>query len=249
MNNMTEMVKQLIILNAIFFIGSLLVGSDIANKYLALFYFENSNFGYWQLVSYMFMHGGWMHIIFNMYGLFAFGTALEQMWGSHKFLFFYISCGLGAAIIHTGVNYYVFEQGVQFLQTNGFTPSDIKMLITESRYNTMYQDVVYNPVVQEMIQVLNTPTVGASGAIYGILVAFAFSFPNAELMMLFVPFPIKAKYFVPGLLLMDLFSGVTGYAIFGGGIAHFAHIGGALFGFLIMWYWKNNQFDAHRWDS
>ncbi|MBP6000924.1 MAG: rhomboid family intramembrane serine protease, partial [Flavobacterium sp.] len=91
-------------------------------------------------------------------------------------------------------------------------------------------------------------TVGASGAIYGLLVAFAFMFPNAELALLFIPVPIKAKYFVPGIVLLDLFSGVTGYSIFGGGIAHFAHVGGAAVGFLMMWYWKKNQFNQNRWD-
>jgi membrane associated rhomboid family serine protease len=93
-----------------------------------------------------------------------------------------------------------------------------------------------------------TPTVGASGAIYGLLVAFAFMFPNAELALMFIPVPIKAKYFVPAIVLLDLFSGVTGYSIFGGGIAHFAHVGGAAVGFLMMRYWKKNQFNNNRWD-
>lgn len=248
MNNLTDTVKHLIILNIIFFVGSMYIGEDVARKFLALFYVENSNFGYWQFVSYMFMHGGFMHILFNMYALFAFGSALEQFWGGQKFLFFYLSCGIGAALIHTGVNYYHFEKGVDFLMNNGFTQSDLSMLLSESKYNLSKEDLIYNPVVSEMLSALNIPAVGASGAIYGILVAFAFMFPHAELMLLFIPFPIKAKYFVPGLLAMDLFSGLTGQSIFGGGIAHFAHIGGALFGFLIMWYWKKNQFNSNRWN-
>ena len=94
----------------------------------------------------------------------------------------------------------------------------------------------------------NTPAVGASGAIYGILVAFGMMFPNVELFLLFVPVPVKAKYFIPAIIALDLFSGVTGYSLFGGGIAHFAHVGGALFGFIMMWYWKKNQFNKNRWD-
>jgi membrane associated rhomboid family serine protease len=103
-------------------------------------------------------------------------------------------------------------------------------------------------ILQNMFSSFHTPAVGASGAIYGILVAFGMLFPNVALFLLFVPVPIKAKIFIPILIAIDLFSGLTGYSLFGGGIAHFAHIGGALFGFIMMWYWKKNQFDQHRWD-
>ena len=99
----------------------------------------------------------------------------------------------------------------------------------------------------EFYQIYNTPAVGASGAIYGVLVAFGMTFPNAKLALIFLPVPISAKYFIPVLIALDLFSGVTGFSIFGGGIAHFAHVGGAIIGFIIMWYWKKNQF--RRWDK
>ena len=102
--------------------------------------------------------------------------------------------------------------------------------------------------VRNFLSAYNTPAVGASGAIYGILVAFGMSYPNSELFLIFLPVPIKAKYFIPVLIGLDLFSGVTGYSIFGDGIAHFAHVGGALFGFLMMWYWKKNQYNKNRWD-
>lgn len=102
--------------------------------------------------------------------------------------------------------------------------------------------------IDNFLSAYNTPAVGASGAIYGVLVAFGMMFPNAELMMIFLPIPIKAKYFIPVLIGIDLFSGVTGYSLFGGGIAHFAHVGGAIFGFIMMWYWKKNQFNNKRWD-
>lgn len=204
--NITPTVKQLLIINILFFIGTQIIG-DQAYVYFALFSFENPNFHIWQLLTHMFMHGGFMHIAFNMFALYSFGTMLESIWGSKKFLFFYISCGLGAGILQNLINSYT---------------NDILSV-----------------------------AVGASGAIYGLLTAFAFMFPNAELALMFIPVPIKAKYFVPGLLAIDLFLGFGGSSIFGGGgtgIAHFAHVGGAIVGFIMMWYWKKNSFDNKRWN-
>ncbi len=204
----TPTVKQLLIINVLFFIGSQYIG-DMAYNYFALFSFESPNFRIYQLLTHIFMHGSISHIAFNMFALYSFGSTLEQFWGSKKFLFFYISCGLGAGIINNLVNQYFLN------------------------------DII-------------TVAVGASGAIYGLLVAFAFMFPSAELAMMFIPVPIKAKYFVPGIIAIDLFLGLKGSSIFGSGgtgVAHFAHIGGALIGFAIMWYWKQNQFDNNRWDK
>lgn len=245
MNNMTDTVKQLLILNILFFIGAQFVPQ--ATDLLALHYFESDKFKLWQPISHMFMHGGLMHIFFNMFALVSFGSALEHFWGPKKFLFFYFSCGIGAALIHSGINYYHFHDGLNTLVLNGFKETEILNLINEGKFMTSWQTVLSPNTFENMISAL-TPTVGASGAIYGLLVAFAFMFPNAELALMFIPVPIKAKYFVPGIVLLDLFSGVTGYSIFGGGIAHFAHVGGALFGFLMMWYWKKNQFSKNRWD-
>ena len=245
MNNMTDTVKQLLILNILFFIGAQFVPQ--ATDLLALHYFESDKFKLWQPISHMFMHGGLMHIFFNMFALVSFGSALEHFWGPKKFLFFYFSCRIGAALIHSGINYYYFNDGLNTLVSNGFKETEILNLINEGKFMTSWQAVLSPNTFENMIGAL-TPTVGASGAIYGLLVAFAFMFPNAELALLFIPVPIKAKYFVPGIVLLDLFSGVTGYSIFGGGIAHFAHVGGALFGFLIMWYWKKNQFNSNRWN-
>ena len=246
MNNMTDTVKQLLILNILFFIGAQFVPQ--ATDLLALHYFESDKFKLWQPISHMFMHGGLMHIFFNMFALVSFGSALEHFWGPKKFLFFYFTCGLGAALIHSGINYYYFHDGLNTLVLNGFKETEILNLINEGKFMTSWQAVLAPETFENMIGAL-TPTVGASGAIYGLLVAFAFMFPNAELALLFIPVPIKAKYFVPGIVLLDLFSGVTGYSIFGGGIAHFAHVGGALFGFIMMWYWKKNQFNQNRWDK
>ena len=245
MNNMTDTVKQVLILNILFFIGAQFVPQ--ATDLLALQYFESDKFKLWQPISHMFMHGDLMHIFFNMFALVSFGSALEHFWGPKKFLFFYFSCGIGAALIHSGINYYHFHDGLNTLVLNGFKETEILNLINEGKFMTSWQAVLSPNTFENMIGAL-TPTVGASGAIYGLLVAFAFMFPNAELALLFIPVPIKAKYFVPGIVLLDLFSGVTGYSIFGGGIAHFAHVGGALFGFILMWYWKKNQFSKNRWD-
>lgn len=272
--NITPVVKQLLILNIIFFIGSNFVG-DFAYELLSLYYPENDHFRYWQPVSHMFMHASiyepntssnLMHIAFNMMGLVMFGSPLEHFWGGKKFLFFYISCGLGAALVHLGVTYYEVSTVMDSLSSLKLSDSDVHTLLNAD-YRTVFDannQMVKGPVMsildrvncnQEQFNVLHsavrnvqTPTVGASGAIYGLLTAFAFMFPNAELMLLFVPFPIKAKYFVPALVTMDLFSGVTGFSIFGGGIAHFAHVGGALFGFIMMMIWRNNKFNHRRWN-
>lgn len=251
MMRITETVKQLIIINIIFFIGSYLVPQTQA--YLPMYFFENPLFQFWQPLTSMFMHGGLMHLLFNMFALFMFGSTLEQFWGAKKFLFFYISCGLGAALIHQGVNYLEFQSAYNILIDNGLTHNEINILLEEGSVrakNASSNELEIQSAVNTISGAYRIPVVGASGAIYGILVAFAFMFPNVELMMLFIPIPIKAKYFVPGILLIDLISGLNGGAIFGSstGIAHFAHLGGALTGFLIMWYWKKNSFNQNRWD-
>ena len=248
MMRMTDMVKHLLTINIIFFVGSFLAPQT--QELLALHYFENDRFRIWQPLTHMFMHGGIGHIFFNMFALVMFGSTLEHFWGGKKFLFFYISCGLGAMLLHTAVNYYSVHEGVNILIENGFSKQEIFSLMNEEKYNPQWQEFLSPSAFQNMTQGFIGVAVGASGAIYGLLVAYAFMFPNAELMLIFLPVPIKAKYFVPGLLLMDLYLGLNGNPILGGstGIAHFAHIGGAVIGFIMMWYWKKNQFDRNRWD-
>lgn len=250
MMNITPVVKQLLIINVIFFIGTELVG-PVTYDLLAMYYFENPKFEFWQVISHMFMHGGIMHIAFNMFALYSFGSALENMWGGKKFLFFYISCGLGSAALHTLVNYFVFDSAAQILISNGFSRDIIISTLAEGKYGVRWADYLSPAQMQSLIDSFRVPVVGASGAIYGLLVAFAFMFPNAKLALLFIPVPIKAKYFVAGILALDLFLGLKGDSIFGGGgtgVAHFAHIGGALIGFIMMYFWKNDQFDKHRWN-
>ena len=126
------------------------------------------------------------------------------------------------------------------------TQADIQVLLESGRYSNAILDYVPESKLSEIYHIYNTPAVGASGAIYGVLVAFGMTFPNAKLALIFLPVPISAKYFIPALIALDLFSGVTGFSIFGGGIAHFAHVGGAIIGFIMMKYWQRNQFK--RWN-
>lgn len=249
MNNMTPVVKQLLIINIIFFIGSQLV--PVSYDYLAMFFPENPNFKAWQLLTHMFMHGGILHIAFNMFAMVSFGSALEHFWGGKKFLFFYISCGLGAILLHTGVNYYFFQDAINTLMANGYHKADILQLLNEGKIDTRWQQILSVSQFEGFTGAYIGTVVGASGAIYGLLTAFAFMFPNAELALMFIPVPIKAKYFVPGILAIDLFLGFKGNSLFGNGgtgIAHFAHVGGAVAGFLMMWFWKKNQFNNNRWN-
>lgn len=248
--NITPVVKQLLIINIIFFIGTQIVG-DGAFNLLALYYPENPSFQWWQIITHMFMHANIMHIVFNMFALYSFGSALEHFWGGKKFLFFYISCGLGSALLHLGVTYLQFHNGFDLLTTAGFPKTEILKLLGDGRYDQRWEDTLNPAQFNQFVGSFVSPTVGASGAIYGLLVAFAFMFPNAELALMFIPIPIKAKYFVSGLLMVDLFLGLKGDSLFGSGgtgTAHFAHLGGAILGFLMMWYWKKNQFNKNRWD-
>ncbi len=247
MGRLTEAIKHLLIINILFFVATSMYGEQMY-QWFSLWFPKNENFAFYQVITHMFMHGGFMHIAFNMYALWAFGTPLEQMWGRNKFLFFYFSAGLGSALIHTGVNYYYFNEGMQALVNSGMTESNIMDIISSGHYSPDWYNIASKSTIDNFLSAYNTPAVGASGAIYGILVAFGMMFPNSELFLMFIPVPVKAKYFIPVLIGLDLFSGVTGYSLFGQGIAHFAHIGGALFGFLMMWYWKKNQFNNNRWN-
>ncbi|MAV21882.1 MAG: rhomboid family intramembrane serine protease [Candidatus Marisimplicoccus sp.] len=245
MGRVSEIVKHLIIINVIFFIASIVFG-ELMYDLFAMHYPNNSDFILWQPVTHMFMHGDITHILFNMFGLWMFGTPLEQMWGKQKFVFFYLSAGFGAVLIQTIVYHYDVMSVTQILIDNGLTNSDVDAFYKTGRLNTSIIQSVGEDRLYSGIQSFKAVMVGASGALYGILVAFAMLFPNVQLMLLFPPIPIKAKFFVPLLILFDLFFGFTSYSV--GPIAHFAHIGGAVTGFLMMWYWKKNQFNNRRWN-
>lgn len=204
---------------------------------LALFFWQNPAHGVWQYISSMFMHADISHLLFNMFGLFMFGTALERLWGAKKFLTLYFAAGIGAGLIQNGVNWYQFQGIENLLLNSGLSATAIETMLTTGSYDTNLVDLSKEKLMS-FYQLFNIPMVGASGALYGVLVAYALLYPNNKLMLLFLPFPIAAKFFIPAILLLDLFSGVTGFSIFGRNIAHFAHLGGALIGFLLMMFWR-----------
>ncbi|MFL2632438.1 MAG: rhomboid family intramembrane serine protease [Candidatus Marivariicella sp.] len=246
MQRISETVKHLLIINCIFFLASLIVGESMYD-FFALHFPDSPKFEYWQIITHMFMHGDFSHILFNMIGLWMFGTPMEQMWGKNKFIFYYLSTGFGAALLQITIYYYQVNQVNEFFSDLNLNSSIISEFYLSSR---LPADIINNidiEILKRAFSSYNSVLVGASGALYGVLVAFAMSFPNTQLMLLFPPIPIKAKYLVPILIFADLFFGFSSYSI--GPIAHFAHLGGALTGFLMLYYWKKNQFSNNRWDQ
>ena len=213
MANVPTAIKNIIIINVLVMIMTSLNDNLMYEKF-ALFYPTSPFFHWWQPVTHMFMHGGFWHLFFNMYTLYIFGSVLERVWGTRKFLLFYFVTGIGAALIHTGV---------EWLQMNSY----------------MAQAAEGSGAALSAIHAIKmTPTVGASGAIYGVLMGYAMLYPDSVLTLIFPPISMKAKWFVLIFAAIELLTGVTGT---GGGIAHFAHLGGLIFGFLLIWYWKRNH--------
>jgi len=225
-SNLTPVVKNLLIINVIFFVASFLLRNVFdMDRWLAVYYFNSPNFKLWQIISYMFMHGNLMHILFNMLALFFFGPILEYSVGPKRFLNLYFICGIGAIIL---------QWIVQAIQVRGITGG---IIISHPELDSSY--MAFGQAAQQLYGIYNTPVVGASGAIFGLLVAFAMLYPNMEMMILFLPVPIKAKYIVPGYILIEIWSGIGQRS--GDNVAHFAHIGGALFGFLVVKFWRLNR--------
>tara|TARA_R110000868_G_C10688468_1_gene748090 strand:- start:28 stop:819 length:792 start_codon:yes stop_codon:yes gene_type:complete len=263
MGRLTPTVKIIIVANVILWVGTILFlkGNIINLNDMLAFHFPGSPlYKPWQFVTHMFMHANLdygsgqvviYHILFNMLGLWMFGSPLEQMWGRNKFIFFYFSAGVGAVLIQLGFNYYEFQSGMEVFETAGYSVTSVKELLVNYNFQSpskQLMDLLSSDLIfagESMQSNFLGTMLGASGALYGVLVAFAFSFPNAELMLIFLPIPIKAKYFVPLMILGDLFFGFSNYST---GIAHFAHIGGAITGFIMMWYWKKNEFNKNRWN-
>ena len=247
--SITDGVKHLLIINVIMFGATILINPEMMYSNYGLFFPENNTFRIWQLFTHMFMHGGLSHILFNMFALYMFGTAVEQIYGTNKFLLLYFSSGLGAALIALLFSYYNFYSILDVLVSSDINKSEILDTLNQGKYNTGWLSVINEVDLNTFISAFNTSMVGASGAIFGILVAFGYLFPETKLMLLFVPFPVKAKYFIPGIILLDLFSATTGVSIFSpSNTAYIAHLGGALTGFLVIYYWKKNQFNSNRWD-
>ena len=239
MNRLTPAVLGLVIANAAVFVAGLVVpqGSAWLVEHGAFWFTANPHFAFWQAVTYMFLHGGPGHILFNMFALVSFGGHLERQWGTGRFLVFYFLCGVGAALVHNAVNAYHFSGLQEHLVAQGLTPDAIHSALATGR-SAIPLVAETKATLVALYQIYAVPMLGASGAIYGVLVAFGLLYPNAKLALMFLPVPVAAKFFIPILLALDLLSGVTGFSLFGGGIAHFAHLGGALIGFILMLIWR-----------
>lgn len=234
MNNITPVVKNLLIINVIFFIATFVFqnqGIDLG-AILGVHYFDSPEFRIWQPFTYMFMHAGPAHIFFNMFGLYTFGSILENHWGPKRFINCYLLAGLGALALQWGV------QALELYQLTGNVVSNgnaaLKELIATQQYNPQ---VFSRPDANAIGSIYLSEMVGASGAVFGIMTAFAVLYPNMELMMMFIPVPIKAKYFITGYIVIELISGVSRVA--GDSVAHFAHLGGALVGYILVKLWRN----------
>lgn len=218
MSSIPVVTRNLIIINFLVWIADELLGSRLnMSNYLALHYFSSEHFMPHQIITYMFMHGSLGHIFFNMFAVYMFGRTLEMVWGPKRFLVYYLLTGIGAAVAQELVYAIEYREIV-------FNSAIINVNIGEQIINK-----------QDFYNIL-PPTLGASGAVFGILVAFGMLFPNVELMMLFFPVPIKAKWFVIGYGVMELFLGIADSA--GDNVAHFAHLGGLITGFFIILYWR-----------
>lgn len=248
---LTEGVKNLLIINVLMFVGMMAIGNGQPfNDWFALHFPKNPLFEPWQILTHMFMHSNvqFAHILFNMFALWMFGTAVEQIFGLKKFLVFYILAGLGAASAQIAVNYFQFNSGLNELIGAGFEQTQILDVLSQGKWMPDWENVL-GASTQNFLSAFAAPMVGASGAIFGILVAFGMLFPESKLMLIFLPIPIKAKYFIPAIIALDLFSAITGTSIFSpGNTAYAAHIGGALTGFLMMWFWKKDENDKYRWN-
>ncbi len=245
----TDTVKHLLIINVIMFIGTMAIGNGQSfYEWFALYFPKNPMFQPWQVLTHMFMHGNFTHILFNMFALWMFGTAVEKVFGWKKFLTFYILSGLGAAIIQVAFLYFQFNSGFETLIAEGSSQTDVLSTLSEGKYVTSWVSVLGDKF-DRFVGAFNSTMVGASGAIMGVLVAFGMLFPESKLMLIFLPIPIKAKYFIPAIIAMDLFSGITGQSIFSpSNTAYMAHVGGAFTGFLLMYFWKKNEKDKYRWN-
>jgi len=224
MNSIPTMTKNLLIINVLAYLATLVLqmhGIDLTSLF-GLHFCLASDFRVYQLLTYMFLHGGFTHILFNMFALWMFGSVIERVWGPKKFLFYYICCGVGAGLAQELVQFgtYTYEGLAAYDYVNA---GGVQM--TTDAYVNLWT------------------TIGASGAVYGILLAFGMIFPDERLFIIPFPFPIKAKWLVVGYIAIELFSAMSGP---GDGVAHMAHLGGMLFGFLLIRYWKHHPDSSGR---
>ena len=228
---MPPIVKNLIFINVLMLLAYYAVGSVFGvdlNRLLGLYFPKSELFKPIQILTHMFMHGGFTHLFFNMFALYMFGQVLEQVWGPKRFLIYYFVCGLGAMIVHESVIAFQYRHIMSII-----SPEQLQNVLDNG-----YQYVMQNPLERQLQSILITPTVGASGAIFGVLLAFGVLFPNTQLMLLFPPIPIRAKYFVM------IYGGIELYLAVaqpGSQIAHAAHLGGMLFGYILIRIWRKTS--------
>lgn len=218
MNNIPSITKNLLIINVLAFFATWVFekqGLDLTATF-GLHFFMAKDFSFYQLVTYLFMHGSFMHLFFNMFAVWMFGTVMERVWGPKRFLIYYLVCGIGAGIIQEGVQYINYAN--ENLAAYDFVMTSSGRITTEAYLNLW-------------------TTVGASGAVYAILLAFGMTFPNERMFIIPFPFPIKAKWLIGGYIVIEVWSALNTP---GDGIAHMAHLGGMLFGFLLIRYWRNH---------
>jgi membrane associated rhomboid family serine protease len=231
-------VKNLLIINIIFYIATLMFGGPMMTQVLGVHYFDSPDFRIWQVITYMFMHdySSLFHILFNMFALYTFGSSIEYIMGSKRFLNFYLITGLGALALQLLVqSFEVYSITGSAVNNGSFMVDSLKRTIS---FNP---DLISKDQASTLLGIYLTPMVGASGAIFGLLIAFGMLFPNAELFIMFIPVPVKAKYIIPVYVLLELFLGVKQFS--GDSVAHFAHLGGALFGFILVKMWHLKRHD------
>ena len=240
-STLPPVVKNLLIINVLIWLvmGFVPVLDRVFNNNLALYYFSSPAFRPYQIRSYMFLHGGFTHLLFNMFALAMFGRTIEMVMGSQRFLFYYITCGICAALVQLGV-FAIYIDQIQAL-----LPDDVCRQVADEGLSLLRRGYNYSdPDCARLNAFINTPMVGASGAIYGVLLAFGFLFPNMPVYIFFVPFPIKAKWLIIGYFVLELVYGITGSA---DGVAHFAHLGGMIFGFILLLYWRKKGVFSNHW--
>ncbi len=234
-SHLPDVVKNLLIINALFFLATISLDGIGFNmyKYFGLHQFQSSDFKPHQLVTHLFMHGNFTHLFFNMFALWMFGKVLENVWGGKRFLIYYMITGLGAAAIHLAVTQYE----IMSLQSN-MSANEYNMIINEGgSVLAGGQNYTYH-LLGKLNLLIHTPTVGASGAVFGVLLAFGMLFPNA-LLYIYFALPIKAKYFVIFYGLLELYLGLNNNPA--DNVAHFAHLGGMIFGYFLIKYWRKNS--------
>lgn len=241
MIKITDTVKHLIIINVLVFLATQAFGPKMYDL-LAMHYIGNPLFKPWQIVTHIFMHGSVQHILFNMIGLWMFGSSVEQMIGTKKFLILYFISGIGAVLFSQGIDYVQFKSVYDQMISLGASPQEIQnMLVTKQIPNAVLNQISMESL-STMFAKYNTSLVGASGALYGVMVAFGVLLPRAKMGLMFLPIMIEARIFIPLLLLSDILFGVFSA---NSNIGHFAHVGGAIFGFLVIWYYKK-QYENKR---